>query len=107
MTDEAPKPKTVRIFTSIVKIDAAGQPHKQFFDMPLLDPGRVPPVMTPQGWQPQTPWMFFMGNFLQHRGVLVENAWIPERMVELIIVEPDVNALDPSSIDMSNVVKLR
>ncbi len=95
MTDEAPPPPRVpvaRIFTHIV----GDKGEKQFFDVPLkvANPG-------------MTAWQTFMMSLLGNRGMLVDNAWIPERSILWIALNPETGGLDPEKVDTDKVTMLR
>lgn len=98
------KPPFARIFTTIRNPDGTAG---QYFDVPLILPQVAMPgaVVDPV----KIAWIGFMTNFLQHRGILLDNFWISERVVDFIQVNPDGDkAFDPGKNYVGgNVVPLR
>jgi hypothetical protein len=105
-----PGQRKIRLFTDIATPDGRG---KQFFDVPLgpdgwaVDQWGRPVVNQLCQPVPATGWQLFMTNLLQHRGFLLNNAWIPERVITLIVLDPDEQVMDPSKWDPEKVVQLR
>jgi len=99
------KPPFARIFTTIRNPDGTAG---QYFDVPLI----LPQVLPQYGQQVdplKIAWIGFMTNFLQHRGMLLDNFWISERVVDFIQVNPDgEKQIDPGQhYTGGNVVTLR
>lgn len=106
----APNPATAtalhkaRIYTDLPVWNEPAR--KQFFDVPLVpdttsrDPvGNI--VVIETGWQA------FMASLLGCRGVLLTNFWLPERHIDLILLDPDEQAPNPSQWDPQKVVALK
>lgn len=94
-----------RIYTSIITGDRTkGELQKQFFVVPLLPP---PPLVGPSGLPAYTAWSWFMTNVLSNRGYLGEGAWVPEKMIELIVYETSDNPLTSDQVEHGNVVQFK
>ena len=93
--DPAVPVKVARVFTTLRTEDGK---RGQFFDVPLGPSAAMPHL---------TPWAAFMTNLLTHRGMLTENAWIPERVIDFIAVNPETGGLDPEKFEPGKIVPLR
>ena len=90
-----PRPPIARVFTTLRAPDGKGG---QYFDVPLAPMAQYPGM---------TPWAAFMTNLLVHRGLLLDNFWLPERVIDIILVNPDSAGLDPNKVDVGKIVPLR